>query len=255
MPELSHVFPTPPDGAPPATVEPEPLGPGGDAVHVWSFRLDVTPKHLETLRSWLGDSERQRADRFRFQRHRDRFAAGRGQLREVLARYLGVEPSAVAFEYGPEGKPRLAGEGTLRFNLSHSEDQALLAVARDREVGVDIEKIRPELECEAMASRFFSPAEATALKSLPVSVRPQAFFAIWTRKEAFIKAKGGGLAIPLADFDVSCELSGPVRLLRAAWDPLETERWTLRMLETLPGFAAALAVGERPPEPPSRSPK
>lgn len=246
MPELRHAFPALPGGAMPALAERGPLGLEGDAVHVWSFRLDVVPNQLETLRSWLGDSERQRADRFRFQRHRERFVAGRGQLREILARYLDLEPGAVAFEYGPNGKPRLAGEASLRFNLSHSEDQALLAVTRGRDVGIDIEKVRPELECEAMASRFFSRAEALALRSLPPSARPQAFCAIWTRKEAFVKAKGGGLAIPLADFDVSCDLCGPVRLLRTAWDPLETQRWTLRTLETLPCFAAALVVEDRP---------
>jgi 4'-phosphopantetheinyl transferase len=223
---------------------PEPISLTGDAIHVWPLGLDVSAARLATLQAWLHGDERRRADRFRFQRHRDRFVAGRGQLREVLARYLDAAPRTLEFRYGREGKPRLTGERSLRFNLSHCEDQALLAVARDREVGVDVEWIRPDFECEQIAARFFSPAETAALRASPASARASVFFAIWTRKEAFVKAKGGGLSIPLADFDVSADLSGPVRLLRTAWDPSEARRWTLRTLETLPGFAAALAVDD-----------
>ena len=172
--------------------------------------------------------------------------AGRGQLREILARYLRVEPRAVAFEYGPQGKPRLAGEAALRFNLSHSEHEALVAVARDREVGIDVEIVRPTVECEALARRFFSPEETAALLALPASVRARAFFAYWTCKEAFLKAKGGGLNIPMDECEVSIE-AGAERIVRTAWDPRDAESWSLSVLPAPPGFTAAVVVeGERP---------
>lgn len=159
---------------------------------------------------------------------------------------MGVPPGRVAFAYGAQGKPRLAGDG-VRFNLSHAEDEAVLAVARDRELGIDIERIRPDVECDEIAQRFFSPAETAALMALPSSARPPAFFAGWTRKEAFIKAKGGGLGIPLADFEVSLDPAGPARLLRTSWDPDDAGRWWLQALDAPAGFAAALAVeGQEP---------
>ena len=217
-----------------------------DDVDIWSFPLDVEPARLEVLGRGLSPDENERAERFVFPRHRDRFRAGRGQLREILARYLRLTPSAVAFEYGPQGKPRLAGEAAVRFNLSHSEHEAVVAVARDREVGIDLERVRPTVECEQLAQRFFSPAETAALLALPSSVRPRAFYAYWTCKEAFLKAKGGGLNIPLDEFEVSID-AGFARIVRTAWDPREAGRWSLSVLPAPPGFAAALVVeGERP---------
>ena len=130
-PERIHVF-TAPSG-PPGVAADGPLELKGDAVHVWSLPLAVSPERIAALGSWLDPGEGQRADRFRFQRHRDRFVAGRGQMREVLAGYLGVEPQAVVFEYGPAGKPRVAGEGALRFNLSHSEDEAVLETVAEQD--------------------------------------------------------------------------------------------------------------------------
>src|SRR5215470_8358816 len=180
--------------------DPPPLE--ADDVHVWPLRLDPGPARLQALRSKLSADERERAGCFYFGRDRDRFVAGRGQLREILARYLRVPPSAVAFSYGPQGKPRLA---------------------RD----------------------FFSSEETATLMGLPSAGRARAFFAFWTYKEAFIKAKGGGLGIQLADFDVCVEPDGLARLTRAAWDPEETGRWSLRALPAPPGFAAAIAIERR----------
>ena len=220
--------------------EPPPLAPND--VHVWSLALDAAPPRLDALRRALSPDEVERAERFRFARDRDRFVAARGQLREVLALYLAVAPPAVSFAYGPQGKPMLQQRGGLRFNLSHAEDEAILAVAKGREVGIDIERIRPEVECEDIAQRFFSPAEVAALLALPATARPPVFFTCWTRKEAFIKALGGGLGIPLTDFEVSLEPAGPARLLRTAWDPAVAGRWRLHTLAAPPGFAAALAV-------------
>jgi 4'-phosphopantetheinyl transferase len=218
----------------------------GADVDLWSFPLDVEPARLEALRALLSPDENERAEGFVFPRHRDRFRAGRGQLREILARYRGVAPGAVAFEYGPQGKPRLAGHAPVRFNLSHSEHEAVVAVARDHEVGIDIEIVRPTVECESLAERFFSPAETKALLTLPSSHRARAFYAYWTCKEAFLKAKGGGLNIPLDEFEVSFD-EGSERIVRTDWDPREAERWSLRVLPAPAGFAAALVVeGEQP---------
>ena len=221
-------------------------GPLANGVHVWAFGLDLAPGRLEALRRWLSSDERQRAARFRFPRDRDRFVAARGQLREILARYLRTTPDALDFAYGPQGKPRLAGHDALRFNLSHSADQALLGVARGQDVGIDLERIAPGVDCERLAVHFFSAAEAAALMAMPVAARPRAFFAGWTRKEAFIKALGGGLAVPLADFDVSLDPAGPARLLRTAWDPQEAAHWSLQAVEAPAGFVAAMAVRGAP---------
>ena len=227
-----------------SVAEPPPLA--GGEVHVWLLGLDLPPARLEGLSRVLSADERQRAGRFHRARLRDRFVAARGQIREILAGYVRLPPAGVAFAYGAHGKPRLP-DGAPRFNLSHSEGHALLAVSRNREVGVDIERILPGVDCEGIARRFFSAAEMAALMALPPSARRPAFFAAWTRKEAFVKAKGGGLAIPLAGFDVSLAPSAPARLLRTVWDPHEAARWWLDDLEAPAGFCAALAVeGRRP---------
>jgi 4'-phosphopantetheinyl transferase len=217
-----------------------------DVVDIWSFPLDVEPARLEALRTGLSPDENERAARFVFPVHRDRFRAGRGQLREILARYLRVAPSAVAFEYGPQGKPRLAGRAVVHFNLSHAEHEAVVAVARDRELGIDLEMVRTTIEYEPLAQRFFSPPETKALLALPSSARPRAFYEYWTCKEAFLKAKGGGLNVPLDEFEVSVGADS-ARIVWTAWDPREAGRWSLSLLPAPVGFAAALAVqGGRP---------
>ena len=155
-----------------------------------------------------------------FEEHRQRFVAARGALRETLAKYAGCEPGRLEFQYGAAGKPALAS-GDLHFNLSHSRGLALYAVARGREVGVDIEKVRREAALQLIAARFFPPEEAEALRALPPAERVEAFFRLWTRKEAYIKARGEGL-----------------RILAESIDP----RWTVLPLEVGPGYAAALGA-------------
>lgn len=220
--------------------EAPPLAPG--EVHVWTFRLDLDRAWLEALERWLAPEERRRAATFRFARDRRRFVAARARLREVLARYLRVAPSEVTLAYGPQGKPCLARPEAPRFNLSHSEEEAVLAVAGGREVGIDLEKVRPDFQCDRVARFFFSRAETAALSALPAAERPPAFFACWTRKEAFVKALGGGLAVPLADFDVSVDPDRPARLLHTAWDTREASRWSLHSIPAPGGYASAIAV-------------
>lgn len=227
----------------PCSPSPAQLAPG--EVHVWRASLDQSPESVARLAELLGEDERERAARFFFEKDRRRFTVARGILRTLLAGYLGIRPEAVRFRYGLRGKPFLEPEGgaeTLRFNLSHSNEMALLAFSPGRELGIDIEWMRANLACEQIAERFFSPSEVGTLRSLPPEVRPRAFFTCWTRKEAFIKARGTGLSSPLAEFDVSLAPGEPARLLRTAWDRDEAARWELRELHPAPNYAAALAV-------------
>jgi 4'-phosphopantetheinyl transferase len=216
---------------------------GDDEVHVWRAGLDLDPADHERLRAFLSADESARADRFLRPEHRRRFANGRGLVRQVLAGYLETEPGRIRFVYGPQGKPGLPATA-LRFNLSHSGGRALLAVTRGRELGVDIERIRPEIDCLGIARRVFSEAEQRALRAVPEPLRRRAFFAAWTRKEAYVKARGGGLSIPLRDFDVSLAPGEPPALLRAP-DPGEIDRLQLEGLDVEDGFMAALVVEGR----------
>jgi 4'-phosphopantetheinyl transferase len=200
---------------------------------------------VRSLWHTLTADECQRAERYIFAKDRAHFVVARGLLRVLLGRYLGQEPQHLRFTYGRHGKPALATETggvALRFNVSHSHGLALYAITRGREVGVDIEHIRPEVAQEQVAERFFSPREVTVLRALPTPLQAPAFFACWTRKEAYIKATGAGLALPLDQFDVSLAPGEPAALLHTAWDPQEATRWALQDLAPAPGYRAAVAV-------------
>ena len=218
---------------------------GEGEVHVWRASLARPPGELERLYALLSDDERSRAGRFRFPVHRDRFVAGRGIQRELLARYLGAPPAALRYRLSEHGKPALDGPreaGDLRFNVSNAADGLLVAVTRGREVGVDLEALRPMPDGEAIAGRFFSAPENEAFRALAPDERDLGFFACWTRKEAFIKAVGEGLSMPLDRFDVTLAPREPARLLRTRPDPAEAARWTLRELDPGPGWVAAVAT-------------
>jgi 4'-phosphopantetheinyl transferase len=214
-------------------------------VHVVRFGLDREPEQVAVLRSLLSDEERTRADRFLFPQHRDRFAVGRGVLRQVLGGCRRQAPESLRFEYGPQGKPSLADDD-LRFNLSHAAGLALLALGRGVTLGVDVEDAERTVDHEGVGRRFFSPAEHEVLMALPEGQRRQGFFNAWTRKEAFIKAKGGGLSIPLDSFAVTLRPGEPARLLWTRDDPAEASRWTLLELSPGVGFAGALMVEGTP---------
>lgn len=223
---------------------------GGDDVHVWHVSLDTSPLRLSSLWAVLDEAEKARAERFHFARDRVRFVAARGTLRVILGRYLDRDPARIALVYGVQGKPVLdpsAGDARASFNVSHSADLALVAVCLGRQIGVDLERIRPDIAAEDIARRFFSPRENAALSALPPEHRVAAFFNCWTRKEAFVKALGEGLALPLDHFDVSLSPGEPAALLRTAPDPSEAQRWYLAALDAGPDYAAALAVEAPPP--------
>jgi 4'-phosphopantetheinyl transferase len=210
----------------------------GDA-SMWLVDLDG-PAESDAAQPVLSADERARAARFVFDVHRQRFVACRVALRRVLGRQLGVAPAAIAFEYGPSGKPALAGRAGPRFNVSHSDRYALIAVAA-AEVGVDLERIRPLKDMDQLAARVFSDGERRALATVPAGARAEAFFAGWTRKEAYIKARGDGIGL-LGAIEVSLTPDEPARLIRVADQPDEPSRWALQAISPVPGFAAAVCV-------------
>ena len=215
-------------------------------VHVWGAVLSLPEATIALLHTLLTADEQERAGRFYLARDRHHFIIARGVLRLLLSRYTGRHPHHLRFCYGPHGKPALIPQhgGTLwHFNLSHSGGVALYAVTRQRQVGVDVERIRPEFAAgNNIAERFFSPQEVAALRALPPTAQVAAFFACWSRKEAYIKARGLGLALPLESFDVSLTPGAPAALLATHDDPAEAGRWRLDTLEPAAGYAAALAV-------------
>lgn len=214
-------------------------------VHVWRASLDQPPEVTARLRALLDEGELDRARSFRFDLHRERYAVGRGLLRALVGRYLGRAPETIRFSYGPERKPELP-RGELHFNLAHAEASAVYAFSSAFDVGVDVELLRASGNLDGIAERFFSPAEVAALRSLPESERPRAFLTCWTRKEAFLKARGDGLTIRLDSFDVTLAPGLPAELLRTAWAPFEPARWQLVDLsETRRGEVAALAAPAR----------
>jgi len=215
-------------------------------VHLWRAWLDRPTSQMPWLTEILSADERARADRIKIDKARRHFVAGRGILRDILSRYLAAKPEAVAFDYGPQAKPSLAvGQGEVRFNVTHSHGLLLVAVTRARELGVDVEKLRPMPDAGRIAERFFSAAEKAALRAVPSGQTAEAFFAGWTRKEAYLKALGDGITRPLDSFDVTLTPGQPARLLRVADAPAECERWALHAFTPMPGFIAALAAEGR----------
>ena len=221
---------------------------GSNEVHVWQAALDVKASDVQRLQQILSPDERARAGRFYFRKDREHFIVARGVLRVILGRYLGMDPNQIRFSYSPHGKPALAGDSrrnAFHFNLSHSHGLVLYAFTRARELGIDIEHIRPDFASEQIAEHFFSHREVAALRALPAPKQTEAFFNCWTRKEAYIKARGEGLSLPLDQFQVSLVPGEPAALLSTNGDPQETSRWSLQTLDPGHGYVAALAVERR----------
>lgn len=216
-----------------------------DHIHVFCASLDQPVLRIQQLTQSLSTDERVRAERFYFEQDQKRFIVGRGLLRTILSCYLDIEPSQLQFCYGRRGKPALAAilsESKLKFNLSHSQGLALYAIAYDCEIGVDIEHVRPIAEAEQIAERFFCVRENAVFRALPPNQKQEAFFNCWTRKEAYIKAIGDGLAWPLNQIEVSLAPGEPVRLLSIEGDPQEACYWSLQQLIPAPSYVGAIAV-------------
>jgi 4'-phosphopantetheinyl transferase len=217
---------------------------GADEIHLWRVRLDQPAEVYRACLDTLTPDESERAGRFRFDRHRQQFVIARGALRAVLSQYLDRPPSQLRFVYSPFGKPEVEGEegsGCLRFNLSHAEGVALIALTRGREVGVDVEVVREEFPGMEIAEHFFSGREVEALRALPEETRAAAFFLYWTRKEAYIKALGEGLSHPLRQFSVSLA-DGETRVLAEPEGVApEASPWIVKGLSLGGSHAAAVA--------------
>jgi 4'-phosphopantetheinyl transferase len=214
-----------------------------DWVDLWWENIDSQVGRISEFWNTLSEDEQKRADRFRFDCHRERFIVQRGRLREILSGYWDVLPKGIKFRKGTGGKPSISSDSPMiRFNLSHSKGYALLAIAYGREVGVDVEVLRPKPKAAALVERFFSPNEKAAFRKLAPHEEQAAFFAGWTRKEAYVKAVGKGLRFPLDRFDVSLSPGNQHALLSVAGAPEEVRRWSVRDIDLGPGFRAALAV-------------
>lgn len=216
------------------------------AVHVWLCELSRYAGRQASLAAQLSDDERSRAARFAFERDRDRFILSHGLLRRLLSQYTHIEAGEIRFTTGEHGKPALSGQPAasagIRFSLSHSGEYALVAVAHGREVGVDVEARKANLECLKLAERFFAPPEARAIATLHGEAQQRLFYRLWTAKEAYLKGRGVGLSLGLERFEIVCDRESPgarVRLVDAGtFDPA----WRLQSLSLPDHLAGAVAV-------------
>lgn len=197
-------------------------------IHVWRASLDQDDLSAETLFNILSSDERQRSDKFRFDKDRKRFIMSRGILRKILSGYLHKSPDQICFSYGNFGKPALIAGAGLSFNLSHSQGLALYAVTRNREIGIDIEAINENVAIQRIAKKVLTPSETSFLNSLVPRLRPAVFYRYWTRREAFVKASGKGLSVSNEEMAVSL-------------DPRK-KKWSYISLPVIFGYAAAIAV-------------
>jgi 4'-phosphopantetheinyl transferase len=211
-------------------------------IDVWRIDLDELPSAPPSA---LSPDELTRAQRFHFEKDRQRYIRCRSSLRNLLSRYLGTPAADICFKYQPGGKPELTEQQNplqLRFSVSHSDQMALIAVSAVHRLGIDIEKERSDIDAEALSERFFSSRERDGLRALPDHLRVAAFFACWTRKEAFLKATGDGLSFPLADFSVTTHPEVGPALEEIGGDTHARQQWFLSDISVGDGYHAAVAV-------------
>ncbi|MGA3250430.1 MAG: 4'-phosphopantetheinyl transferase superfamily protein [Paraburkholderia sp.] len=217
--------------------------PSAQEVHVWQWDLDVCGGDFESYWATLSTQERERADKFRFERHRRRFVAGRGELKRLLSRYLRSSPREVALGYGSDGKPFCMiqpPEWRICFNLSHSENTVVLAISSGFEVGIDVEHVRP-IE-ENVPIEVFSPREHAEFTALPDAERQKAFFECWARKEACLKALGTGFTLPPAHFEFDLSIRGDTTPRFVGGTAEEATHWRICALSSSPTCAGAVAA-------------
>jgi 4'-phosphopantetheinyl transferase len=214
---------------------------GESEVHVYSASLQCPPERIQEFHAILSPEEKAKAVRFHFPSHQTRYVVSHGLLRTILAAYLPVPPAGIVFEHNQWGKPGIAGAEVF-FNMSHSGDRAVYAVAPEAQVGVDIECIRPVSDHAAIAARYFAEAEAREVLSTAPGVRLPAFYNCWTRKEAYIKALGMGLSAPLDNFQVTLVPEHPPRFVTIDGDSEQAGKWSLFDLRPAPGYIGALAI-------------
>ena len=214
-------------------------------VHVWTAQSTSDANVVAALERLLSPSEQAAANRFYFERHRLRYVFAHGVLRQILSRYVDRAPEEIRFAQNAYGKPFLVDlddRGHTHFNMSHSGDAVLVALTRGRHIGADVERIRPLYDFAGIAKYNFTPQECVFIKSFSAEMQPNAFFTCWTRKEAFIKAVGKGLSIPLNTFDVSIPPGQPGLKLAAPKESPGIDAWWLADLTAPEGYAGAVAV-------------
>lgn len=225
---------------PPPALE---LPPG--ELHVWRANLERPEAERAQFWAWLSAEERERAGRFRLENGRFHYIVGRGLLRQLLGSYLGVPPHSLRFASGPNGKPHLTDYAQFSFNVAHGQGRLLLGFCREADLGVDIEQIRLPQRADRVAQRFFAPAEYAVFAAAPPEQQAEVFFNCWTRKEAYIKATGEGLACPLHTFEVSLAV-GETAVLRSIRGSAElAAAWSLYSLAPYPGYRGAALVAGR----------
>jgi 4'-phosphopantetheinyl transferase len=230
-PSLSWAFP-------PAVIRLE-----AGQTHVWCAAMSAFEQQLDRLSNLLSGMEKKRAARFRFGKDRNRYIIRHGILRLLLSRYLDCAPGDVEFRYGPKGKPEIRdGSAGFHFNDSHSENLALYALTRVCPIGADVELVRPIPGFEKIAARYFSRREAGIMRALPLEKRMEAFYACWTRKEAFLKATGEGIGYQLADVEVTLAPGDEAEVLRVPGESQAAAGWKLQAFSPAPGYLGAIAL-------------
>jgi len=214
-------------------------------VHLWLAKLDQSEECVEKLSQILSKEEQRKSERFHYEKDRNNFIVTHGVLRKILSRYLGIEPNRLQFGYHSHGKPFVFGKSNseeICFNISHSRNLSLYALVRSRQLGVDLEYIRPIPEADHIVAEIFSSYERAMWQQLPENQKQEAFFHIWTGKEAYIKARGEGLSMPLDQFDVLCTPDEPGIRCLANEASDDSSLWSLRTLQLEPNYAATLVV-------------
>lgn len=216
------------------------------SVHVWSFFLDATRACRDKCAQTLSRAEQARTARFVHERSRNDFIVAHGVLRQLLARYTGVVASRLTFSSGPNGKPTLARAGeegnAVSFNMTHSHGRALVAVSDGREVGIDLERINPQVRTLAIARRYFAPSEFAAIEGAASALVAQSFFRFWVAKEAVLKGQGIGLKFPIDRFEVQFDARCINAKVRAPQDSRLAQDWRVRMLCLEGEWIGAVAV-------------
>ncbi len=206
-------------------------------IHVWEIALDQTSDRIEELSQCLTEQEVYRAARFINPTHGDRWRVARGCLRRILSQYLDLNPERISLSYGQQGKPEIEGN-PIQFNLSHSHDRAVYAISAKHPVGIDLEHIHP-INAAELVDRFFSATERQHFHRLHCSEQLTAFFHAWTQKEAYLKACGTGLTIPLNQIEVSIDPRTPAQIISSS----TPQRWQIAKLKVSPEYAGAVVIG------------
>ena len=210
--------------------------------HIWRADLELDDCFQSSFLKLLSPDEIDRSLKFRFAKDKRNYIVARGILRSLIGKYLDINPSQISFQYNEFGKPSIADNNHLHFNISHSKNLALFAFTNKLNVGVDVEFVNPDIEVKDIAANFFSANEIVKLLALPQKQQTLSFFNCWTRKESFIKAVGEGLSFPLDKFEVSLEPDSPAQLLATDWDPKDVSKWSLYSMTPGANFVGSLAI-------------